>query len=116
MVDAADALAWVERRLTEARYGRLTVVWQSVMRQYLEETERRELEQRIEEAGGEATDERPLAWVALEPGEDHLSDFEVTCRSWPGEATVTLADSDAHGPPGAWGPGPPGFCKARGFG
>ncbi len=79
IVEAAGAVAWVERRLAKPHPGRLTIVWQSVMRQYLGETERRQLEDRIEEAGTHATDERPLAWVALEPGDDHLSNFTITC-------------------------------------
>jgi len=103
-VDAEGAVAWVDRRLAEFHPGHLTVVWQSVMRQYLAETERRQLEARMEEAGACATDGRRLAWVALEPGDDHLSDFKVTCRSWPGDARTTLADSSAHGPPVAWHP------------
>ena len=75
------------------------------MRQYLGETERRQLEDRIEEAGTHATDEQPLAWVALEPGDDHLSNFTITCRSWPGDGRgVTIADSGAHGPPVSWRP------------
>ena len=104
IVEAAGAVARLERRLAEPHPGRLTVVGQSVMRQYLEATERRQLEDRMEQAGTDATEEQPLAWVALEPGADYLSNFKVTCRSWPGDARVTLADSGAHGPPVGWHP------------
>lgn len=104
VVDTAGAVAWVERCLAEPHPGRLTVVWQSVMRQYLDETERHMLEARMEQAGSQATDESPLAWVTLEPGDDHLSNFTATCRSWPHETTVTLADCGAHGPPVVWRP------------
>lgn len=74
------------------------------MRQYLDEIERHMLEARMEQAGSQATDESPLAWVTLEPGDDHLSNFTATCHSWPHETTVTLADSGAHGPPVVWRP------------
>jgi len=117
IVEAAGAVAWVERRLAKPHPGRLTVVWQSVMRQYLGETERRQLEDRIEEAGTHATDERPLAWVALEPGDDHLSNFTITCRSWPGDGRgVTIADSGAHGPPVNWRPAHRDLAGGRSIG
>jgi len=102
-IETAGAVAWIERELAATRPGRLTVIWESVMRQYLPESERSELKARIEHAGDEATDERPLAWLVLEPAsEDHLSNFQLTCRSWPGGATLTLADCDPHGPPVTW--------------
>jgi hypothetical protein len=75
------------------------------MRQYLDQTEQRELQARMEHAGRAADHGRPLAWLTMEPGgADHLSNFKLSCRSWPGDTTVTLADTSAHGPPMSWWP------------
>ena len=105
VVDAADAAAWVERHLVETHPGQVTVVWQSIMRQYLDGTEQRELEARMERAGRAADRERPLAWLTMEPaGEDHLSNFTLSCRLWPDDTTVALADTGTHGPPVTWWP------------
>lgn len=103
-IDQAGAADWVQSLLTEHRRGQLTVVWQSVMQQYLDPSERRALEARMGEAGNRATREAPLAWVRLEPGDDHVSDFELTCHAWPADALITLATSGNHGPPVRWSP------------
>lgn len=104
-VETADAASWIERHLVEPHPGRLTVVWQSVVRQYLDETEQRDLEARIEHAGSTADRERPLAWLTMEPAsEDHLSNFTLSCRCWPDATMVTLADTGTHGPPVSWWP------------
>lgn len=105
VVETDGAASWIERHLAETHQGRLTVVWQSVMRQYLDQTEQRELQARMEHAGRAADRGHPLAWLTIEPGgADHLSNFTLSCRSWPGDVTVTLADTSTHGPPVSWWP------------
>ncbi len=103
-VEAASAGPWLARRLAEAHPGALTVVWQSVVRQYLTEAEREEAEAELHAAGQRATEGAPLAAVALEPGDEHLSSFELTCRTWPERAEAVLAMSGDHGPPLRWRP------------
>ncbi|MCP9490861.1 MAG: DUF2332 family protein [Solirubrobacteraceae bacterium MAG38_C4-C5] len=101
-VEAAAAARWTKERLAERHTDGLTVVWQSVVYQYLGDAERRDLDLSMEEAGAEASQQHPLAWVTLEPTGDHLSGFELSCRAWPPDATVVLASSGDHGPPVRW--------------
>ena len=72
------------------------------MRQYMEKAERAELERHIEEAGERAGERNPLAWVALDASGGHLSDFQLSCRAWPGGEWEVWADTGYHGPPVRW--------------
>ena len=101
-VEAAAATHWIEERLAERQTDGQTVVWQSVVRQYLSDLERRELDSCLQEVGAQASEKHPLAWVTLEPTDDHLSGFELSCRVWPPDARVVLASSGDHGPPIRW--------------
>lgn len=103
-VEAAAASPWIKKRLAERQADGLTVVWQSVVRQYLGDGERRDLDSSMEEAGSEASETHPLAWVTLEPTDEHLSGFELSCRVRPPDTTVVLAYSGDHGPPVRWQP------------
>lgn len=49
---------WIKKRLAERQADGLTVVWQSVVRQYLDDGERRDLDSSMEEAGSEASETR----------------------------------------------------------
>lgn len=102
-VDAADAASWVGQTLAEPQQGSLTVVWQSIVRQYLDDTTRHELDARMDDAGRNATPECPLAWLTLEPAStDHLTNFTLHCHSWPDNESVDFAHTDPHGPPVSW--------------
>lgn len=57
-VEAAAASPWIKKRLAERQADGLTVVWQSVVRQYLDDGERRDLDSSMEEAGSEASETR----------------------------------------------------------
>ena len=104
-VDKADVASWADRVLAEATPGRLTVVWQSVMRQYLDATTCHRLDARIEQAGRSASPDQPLARLTMEPGgADHLTDYTLHCRTWPDCESVDLAATGSHGPPVRWRP------------
>jgi len=60
--------------------GRWTVVWHSVMWQYLDGAERSRVNDHLARAGALATPDAPLARVTLEP---YGADFLVTARTWP---------------------------------
>lgn len=90
--------------------GRWTVVWHSVMWQYLGEDEQRQVTAHIEAAGAAATADAPVARVSLEP---YGARFLVTARTWPdlGLATgrevladgqVVLGRAAPHGVPVRW--------------
>jgi hypothetical protein len=71
-----------------------TVVWHSVLFQYLSAASRHRLLRIVRGAGSTATDEMPLAWLRLEPGPTHL---ELRLSMWPSGIDLLLADAHAHG-------------------
>ncbi len=108
-----SAGAWLLERLGDARPGMLTVVWQSVVNQYLDEGERDTIRSAFASAAG-----GPLAWLTLEPpaagGEDKR--FELRCRERPEDngsgVARLLAHAGYHGPPVAWQAPAPGSARA----
>lgn len=105
-VERLPASAFLERELAEPAPGVVTVVWQSVVRQYLDPDERQRVEDLLAAAGERATPEAPLARLSLEPESLGAGRFrflvELTRR--PGGAPELLADAEGHGPPVGWHP------------
>ncbi len=92
--DFVDALDTVE--------GTTTVLWHSVMWQYLDAAEQDRVRQRLEVLGTAATPTRRLVHVSAEPGRrtpraDH--EFLLRVRSWPGGGETVLGTFAAHGLP-----------------
>ena len=99
-VVARGAADFVGELTTEP--GRWTVLWHSVMWQYLDKAEQDAVHAHLERLGAAAADEAPLARVGFEPrrlaaGED--IGFHVTARIWPGSAERILGHAPAHGLP-----------------
>jgi hypothetical protein len=101
-VAACAAERWLPPALAASRAGELTVVWQSVMRQYVPAAAWAAIERSVREAGRAATLDAPLAWLAMEPGDDPRAGFAVTATTWPGATTRRVADAGDHGPPVRW--------------
>lgn len=101
-VVACAAERWLPRALAARRSGELTVIWQSVMRQYVPVAAWTAIERAVDEAARIATPDMPLAWLAMEPAEDPLSGFAVSAATWPGGGRLRLADAADHGPPVRW--------------
>jgi len=98
-VDQANAADWVEAVLADRVSGVATVVYHSIVWQYLSEIDRARIQRAIYAAGQDATDSRPLAWLRFEPG-DNVA--EVRLRLWPGGEDQLLARSGFHGKPVEW--------------
>lgn len=94
-VEAADAPAWVERQLAEPRPGIASVIFHSVMWQYLPAPTRTALRDCLAAAGARASRAAPLAWLAFEPDRQGL--FELALTLWPGGQRRVLATAQAHG-------------------
>ncbi len=85
--------------------GSVTVVWHSVMWQYLGADEQDHVRRRIDELGATATVSSPFAHLFLEPtrrtpGAEH--EFLVVLETWPGGTREVLATSRGHGLPTVW--------------
>lgn len=95
-LDQADAAAWLEQELTALPEGQATVVFHSVFRQYLDEATDARLAAAITAAGGRATPQAPLAWLALEPV--NIKSFpDLTLTLWPGGRRFNLGSAHYHG-------------------
>jgi hypothetical protein len=95
-VEAADALTWAQDVLATQRAGCATVLYHSVMWQYLPEPTRNGLRGLIEATGSHATRQAPLAWLAFEPP-DNDARMLLTLTLWPGGVRRVLAEAHPHG-------------------
>jgi hypothetical protein len=103
-VVAATASEWLPDALAQRQAGELTVVWESVMRQYIPPAEWDRTVRLVRRALAQDP-RRPVVWVAMEPHRDRISGCTVTVatREDPsGEAIVARCDD--HGPPVIWQP------------
>jgi hypothetical protein len=89
----------------------VTVVWHSVMWQYLEPPEQSRITGHLDHLGAQATRADPLVHLRLEPmrrgpGREH--EFLVVMDSWPGLPDEILGVGQPHGIPVEWEHRPPG--------
>ncbi|WP_153395436.1 DUF2332 domain-containing protein [Ornithinicoccus halotolerans] len=102
-VHRRDALSAV--RALALREGTVTVLWHSVMWQYLSAEERAGVETEIAALGDRASAAAPFAHLRLEPlqrtpGEDR--EFLVLLRQWPEGEQRVLGRAVPHGVPVRW--------------
>ena len=98
-VDQGNAPNWVEVALAEGVPGVATVVYHSILWQYLSNVDRAHFERVMAVAAGAATPKKPLAWLRFEPGRNAA---EVRLQLWPGGKDRLLARSGFHGKPVQW--------------
>ena len=103
LVRRQGAADFLEHELAPVE-GVSTVVWHSLVRQYLSAEERGRVGVLLQDAGHRATAQAPVAHLHLEPvpGHAHPPTFQVVLTSWPGGRRRVLADCGAHGPPIVW--------------
>ncbi|MFC3689713.1 DUF2332 domain-containing protein [Aquipuribacter hungaricus] len=97
---AADAV----RAMTLAP-GHLTVLWHSIMWQYVPAAEQAAAEDALAALGATATDDALLVRLSLEPAtpeDGPAADFVVSATVWPGGARQLLGRASPHGPPVTW--------------
>jgi hypothetical protein len=93
-----DAVSFL--RGLELSEGHLTVIWHSVMWQYLSPADQEAADSVIASLGARATDSAPLARLTLEQGGDSL--FPVVLQVWPGGEARTLGHATPHGASMIW--------------
>ena len=89
----------IEATLTNSVSGVATVVYHSIVWQYLSNVDRARFKGVMAAAGQAATHDNPLAWLRFEPAGDVA---EVHLRLWPGTKDRLLARSGFHGKPVLW--------------
>ncbi|MEH0108662.1 DUF2332 domain-containing protein [Tersicoccus sp. MR15.9] len=99
-----SALPFIEA--IEPRPGTLTVLWHSVMWQYIGPEEAAASAEAIRRIGAGATAEAPFLHLAMEPGDRWRRGFPVIADLWHGGAddgvSRTLGVAPAHGVPTRW--------------
>jgi hypothetical protein len=96
----ARAAGWTNDQLAAPAPQTATVVFHSVVMQYLTTQEREAFEAALREAGDRATETAPLAWLRMEPGGPE--DTAVRLTVWPGGRDRELARAGYHGDPVDW--------------
>ncbi len=100
-IDRADIPSWLGRHLDVPASEQTTVVFHSIVWQYLTDDERATAEAALADAGDWATDNAPLAWLRLEPSPD-LTHTELRVTTWPGGEDRLLARCHYHLGPVRW--------------
>ena len=103
-VEQADAADWVEARLALRPVGLTTVLFHSIVWQYLPPATQRRIVAALERAGRMARGDTPLAWLRMEPGPGG-GHAELRLTTWPCAREQLLADADFHGRWVSWGAG-----------
>jgi hypothetical protein len=80
----------------------VTVLWHSVMWQYLDDVEKRSVLDQLSWLGDFTDERRPLVHLAFEPNPAGKGPFLVTATTWPGGETSTLGHAPPHGVPVTW--------------
>jgi hypothetical protein len=88
--------------------GSWTVLWHSIVRQYLDDEQRAAVTEGINALGAAATASARFAWLCLEPHR-RTSNGEclVTLVTWPGGIQRVLGSAPPHGVPVTWQPDRP---------
>lgn len=97
-VEAADALDFVRRRAAPTS-GAATVVFHSVVWQYLPPSLQADLTAAIAGHGRSAGPGAPFAWLRMEPAPENLAEMTLRLTVWPGGDERALARVHPHG---AW--------------
>jgi hypothetical protein len=85
--------------------GTITVLWHSVMWQYLEPADQQTISAALQALGEQADGHRALAHLSLEPMRRSLGaahEFLVSLRTWPGGQHRIIGSAAPHGLPTVW--------------
>lgn len=92
-IDTAAAGEWVAEHVA-VEGGATTVLFHSIVWQYLAVDEQRGIRAHLHAAGAAATDGAPLAWLRMEPAGAHA---DVRLTTWPGGTEHVVATAGYHG-------------------
>jgi hypothetical protein len=95
-VDREPAASWTKQLLSEPTPGQATILYHSIVMQYLSDEEQNAFRANVQAAGEQATKEAPLAWLRLEPGGERA---DVHLTTWPDGETRHIARVGYHGRP-----------------
>ncbi|MCW6508584.1 DUF2332 domain-containing protein [Lichenifustis flavocetrariae] len=100
-VETADAADWVQARLAEPAIACATVLFHSIMWQYMPAPTQATIADTLARAGDGASETAPLAWLRFEPAEGTM---QLRLKLWPGGEDRLLAEAQPHGSEISWLP------------
>ena len=105
-VDQSAGPEWLANQLARAERDVLTVVWHSVVWQYVSPADRAMGRAVLADAAAKATPTTPLALLVFEPRRsDEWEDgyrFELLLKLWPAGISLNLGYGEGHGAPFTW--------------
>jgi hypothetical protein len=101
-IDRITAPRWLDQQLSQRVPGVATVVFHSIMWQYLTPDTRDTVRHVLHDSGAAAERDAPLAWLRLEPDERDLSYPRLRLTRWPGGDDRLLAKCSFHSGPVDW--------------
>ncbi|HEX6346113.1 DUF2332 domain-containing protein [Umezawaea sp.] len=94
---------WLADRLADSAPDVLTVVWHSVVWQYVSSADRAEGRAILADAVARATPGAPLALLVFEPRRTHTGyEFHLLLKTWPAGVSLRLGSGSGHGIPFTW--------------
>lgn len=101
-IDRADAGDWVTSRLAEPSHGMATVVYHSIVLQYLPRPSFQRMRSAILRSIAEAPTNAPVFWLRMEPAGE-VADIRLYAADTDGTPVdEVLATTGYHGPPITW--------------
>lgn len=105
-IEKAGAADWLERQLQYPVKDATTVIFHSMVWQYMSESEQLHAARIIQAAGARATVKAPVAWLKIEAGQNRpFSDgYEVRLQIYPGhsEQLIAMFHQAWHVPSAEW--------------
>ncbi|HEY8372447.1 MAG TPA: DUF2332 domain-containing protein [Pseudonocardiaceae bacterium] len=103
-VERAGGPDWLAEALRRERRGVLTVVWHSVVWQYVSPADRARGREVVAAAAARATHDAPLALLVYESrrAESGGYRFDLLLRLWPAGLSLRLGSGGGHGTPFTW--------------
>ena len=103
VVEAADAGEWLTDRLAGGTpVGAATVVFHSIVWQYLPAATREGVRRALATAGAQASPDRPLVWMRMEPATREHADLRLTTWSGGDPVEELIAEVGYHGADVRW--------------
>lgn len=105
-VARADAIDWLETRLSLPHPGTLHLVYHTIAWQYFPAASQARGRKLLAQAGAKATPDTPLAHLSME-ADDTPGSAALTLTLWPGGQALVLGRADFHGRWVDWQAPPP---------
>ncbi len=96
LVERESAATWLKRVVPDQKAGTAQVLFHSIVWMYLPAPERDGIKAVIDQASQGATEDKPFAWLRMEPAEDGKW-AELRLSLWPQGHELHLADVCYHG-------------------